>query len=131
MWKERIVDKDKMSKRRKSKLVFCLFGPLISWCFNGLNDKKICLELSTSLTYTYVYIYIYIYIYILYIYTYICILILKTVLFISENMFQSIRTSSSVAKSIIKTTNILNLYIFKKCYSVNKSWKVYIVVIVK
>ena len=51
MWKERIVDKDKMSKRRKSTLVFCLFGSLISWCFNGLNDKKICLELTTWLTY--------------------------------------------------------------------------------
>ena len=57
MWKERIVDKDKMSKRRKSKLVFCLFGPLISWCFNGLNEKKICLELTTWLTYIYIYIY--------------------------------------------------------------------------
>ena len=28
--KERIFDKDKMSKRKKSKLVFYLFGPLIS-----------------------------------------------------------------------------------------------------
>ena len=39
------------------------------------------------------------------------ILILKTILFISQNMFQSIHTSSSVAKSIIKTVNILNLHI--------------------
>ena len=38
-------------------------------------------------------------------------LILKTILFISQNMFQSIHTSSSVAKSIIKTINILNLHI--------------------
>ena len=37
-----------MLKRRKRKLVFCLFVPLISWWFNGLNDK-------------YIYIYIYIY----------------------------------------------------------------------
>ena len=35
-----------MSKRRKSKLVFCLFGALISWCFNGLNDKKIYFKSS-------------------------------------------------------------------------------------
>ena len=40
------------------------------------------------------------------------ILILKTILFISQDMFQSIHTSSSVAKSIIKTVNILNLHIF-------------------
>ena len=39
------------------------------------------------------------------------ILILKTILFISQNMFQSIHTSSSVAKSITKTVNILNLHI--------------------
>ena len=39
------------------------------------------------------------------------ILILKTILFISQNMFQSIHASSSVAKSIIKTVNILNLHI--------------------
>ena len=39
------------------------------------------------------------------------ILILKTIPFISQNMFQSIHTSSSVAKSIIKTVNILNLHI--------------------
>ena len=51
MWKERIFDKDKMSKRRKSKLVFYLFGALISWFVNGLNDKKIYLELTTWLTY--------------------------------------------------------------------------------
>ena len=38
-------------------------------------------------------------------------LILKTILFISQNMFQSIHNSSSVAKSIIKTVNILNLHI--------------------
>ena len=39
-------------------------------------------------------------------------LILKTILFISQNMFQSIHTSSSsVAKSIVKTVNILNLHI--------------------
>ena len=29
-----------MSKRKKSKLAFCLFGVLINSCFNGLNDKK-------------------------------------------------------------------------------------------
>ena len=28
--KERIFDKEKMLKGKKSKLVFCLFGPLIS-----------------------------------------------------------------------------------------------------
>ena len=40
------------------------------------------------------------------------ILILKTILFISQNMFQSIHTSSSsVAKSIIKTVNILNSHL--------------------
>ena len=39
------------------------------------------------------------------------ILILKTILFISQNMFQSIHTSSSVAKSIIKTVNVLNLHV--------------------
>ena len=39
------------------------------------------------------------------------ILIAKTILFISQNMFQSIHTSSSVAKSIIKTVNILNLHV--------------------
>ena len=33
------------------------------------------------------------------------ILILKTILFISQNMFLSIHTSSSVAKIIIKTVN--------------------------
>ena len=38
------------------------------------------------------------------------ILILKTILF-SQNMFQSIHTSSSVAKSKIKTVNILNVHI--------------------
>ena len=37
-------------------------------------------------------------------------LILKTILFISENMFQSIYTASAVAKGIIKTLNILNLH---------------------
>ena len=41
------------------------------------------------------------------------ILILKTLHFISQNMFQSIHTSSSVAKSIIKTVNFLNLDISK------------------
>ena len=41
------------------------------------------------------------------------ILILKTILFISQNMFQSIHNSSSVAKSIIKTVNIL-IYIYLK-----------------
>ena len=64
MWKERIFDKDKMSKRRKCKLIFRLFGPFISWCFNCLNDTKICLELTIWLTYTYIHTYIYIYIYI-------------------------------------------------------------------
>ena len=29
-----------MPKRKKSKLVFCLFGALISKWFVGLNDKK-------------------------------------------------------------------------------------------
>ena len=48
------------------------------------------------------------------------ILILKTILFISKNMFQSIHTSS-VAKSMIKTVNILNLHISQKCYNINKS----------
>ena len=38
-------------------------------------------------------------------------LILKTILFIPQNMFQSIHTSSSVAKNIIKTVNILNLHV--------------------
>ena len=38
-------------------------------------------------------------------------LILKAVLLISQNMFQNIHTSSSVAQSIIKTANILNLHI--------------------
>ena len=37
---ERIFDKDKMSKRKKSELVSCFFGPLISKWFVGLNDKK-------------------------------------------------------------------------------------------
>ena len=39
------------------------------------------------------------------------ILISKTILFIQQNMFQSIPTSSSVAKNIIKTVNILNLHV--------------------
>ena len=54
-----------MSKRRKSKLDFCLFGPSMNWC---LNDKNICLELTTWLTVswllkltTWANIYIYIY----------------------------------------------------------------------
>ena len=42
------------------------------------------------------------------------ILILKTILFIPQGMFQSIHTSSSVVKSVIKTVNILNLHISKK-----------------
>ena len=42
------------------------------------------------------------------------ILILKTILFISQNMFQSIHTSSSsVVKSIIKTVNSLNSHLLK------------------
>ena len=45
--KEIIFDKDKMSKREKSKLVFCLFGSL-KW-FVGLNNKKISLQLHTWL----------------------------------------------------------------------------------
>ena len=49
---KRIFDKDKISKLGKVKLVFCLFGPLISSYFNGLNEKKI-------ITYIYIYIYIY------------------------------------------------------------------------
>ena len=40
------------------------------------------------------------------------ILILKTILLNWQDMFQSIHTSSSVAKSVIKTVNILNLHIF-------------------
>ena len=63
MWKERIVDKDKMSKRRKSKLVFCLFGSLISWYFKGLNDKKNMFGAQYLINLN-LYIYIYIYIYI-------------------------------------------------------------------
>ena len=39
------------------------------------------------------------------------ILILKTILFISQNMFQSVHTSSSVAKSIIKTVNIITYFL--------------------
>ena len=38
-----------MSKRKKRELAFGLFGPLISKWFVGLNDKKICLELTTWL----------------------------------------------------------------------------------
>ena len=53
---KRIFDKNKMSKLGKVKLVFCLFGPLISSYFNGLNEKKI-------ITFIYIQIYIYIYIY--------------------------------------------------------------------
>ena len=40
------------------------------------------------------------------------ILILKTIIpFISQDMFQSIHTSPSVAKSIIKSVNILNVHV--------------------
>ena len=39
------------------------------------------------------------------------ILILKAILFILQSMFQSIHTSSSVAKSIVKTVNLLNLHV--------------------
>ena len=38
-----------MLKRKKMKLVFCLFGPLIYKLFVGLNDKKIYLELNTCM----------------------------------------------------------------------------------
>ena len=57
---KRIFDKNKMSKLGKVKLVFCLFGPLISSYFNGLNEKKII-----NFIYIHIYIYIYIYIYVL------------------------------------------------------------------
>ena len=40
-------------------------------------------------------------------------------------MFQSTHTSSLVAKSIIKTVDILNLPISDKFYNINKNWKVY------
>ena len=36
---KRIFDKDKMSKLGKVKLVFCLFGHLISSYFNGLHGR--------------------------------------------------------------------------------------------
>ena len=49
------------------------------------------------------------------------ILILKTILFNSQNMFQSTYTSSLVAKSIIKTVDILNLPISDKFYNINKN----------
>ena len=49
------------------------------------------------------------------------ILILKIILFNSQNMFQSTHTSSSVAKSIIKTVDILNLLISDKFYNINKN----------
>ena len=42
------------------------------------------------------------------------VLIIKTVLFIPQNLFQSTHTSSSVAKNLIKTVNILNLHVFYK-----------------
>ena len=76
MWKERIFDKEKISEKsvEKAKLVFCLFGPLISWCFNGLNDKKNMFGAHYLINlyifkykieiYSYIDIYIYIYIYI-------------------------------------------------------------------
>ena len=40
--------------------IFCLFGPLINKWFVSLNDKKICLELTTWLIYIYIYTYKYI-----------------------------------------------------------------------
>ena len=49
------------------------------------------------------------------------ILILKTILFNSQNVFQSTHTSSLVAKSIIKTVDILNLSISDKFYNINKN----------
>ena len=49
------------------------------------------------------------------------ILILKTILFNSQNMFQSTYTSSLVAKSIIKTVDILNLPISDKFYNINNN----------
>ena len=39
------------------------------------------------------------------------ILILKTILFILQNMFQSIYTSSSLVKSIIKFVDFVNLHV--------------------
>ena len=42
--KERLFDKEKMSERKQSELVFCLFGSLTNKWFVGSNDKKICLE---------------------------------------------------------------------------------------
>ena len=54
MRKKRIFDNDKMSKRRKSKLFFCLFGPSISWWFKVLNDKKRYLELTNWSIYIYI-----------------------------------------------------------------------------
>ena len=39
------------------------------------------------------------------------ILISKAILFILQNMFQNIHTSFSLAKSIIKTVNVLNLHV--------------------
>ena len=49
------------------------------------------------------------------------VLTLKTILFIPQNMFQSVHTSFSVAKNIIKTVNILNLHVSLKRFSINKS----------
>ena len=47
MWKERIFDKDEMPKCKNKQISFCLFGPLISWWFDALNEN--------------IYIYIFIY----------------------------------------------------------------------
>ena len=69
--KEKILDKEKMSKHKKTKLVFCLFDPLIGKWFVGLNDKKNPKPLLYIFKYIYTYIYIYIYTYIyINIYTY-------------------------------------------------------------
>ena len=47
--------------------------------------------------------------------------ILKTLIFIPQNMFYSKHTSSSVAKNVIKTVNILNLHVSWKRYNINKN----------
>ena len=39
-----------MSKRKKSELVFCLFAPLISKWFIGLNDKMFTLTIVSMAT---------------------------------------------------------------------------------
>ena len=63
----KIFDKDEIAKRKKIKLVFCLFGPLKSKLFAGLNDKNMFRAYYLNNVYIYlcwcnIYIYIYIYI---------------------------------------------------------------------